>query len=515
MIQVGVPGKIAPVRLNGLELYALQPKQWEAFTRTPLYTGGRSPVRHLGYGGSAGAGKSYVARAICTTAALMWPGSKSIIFRQTEAQVLENHYFKFLEELPQWVTIDGERRRLWTWNGDRKDLTFFNGSRTLLGHLGNEKDLAKYQGNDYDVMVFEEATQYPGKWVAFLVGNRLRATVPGTIPFAVYPTNPGGIGHQWYKRLFINRFFRGDEKGERYSFVQAYITDNAEQLARDPEYIEKLKTLPEPYRSWLYLGDWNAGAGAALGELARAVHLVPEFEVPRYWKRFGAFDWGFAHPFAFGEYAVTEDGDLFKLQSITGRNRLPHEIAELILAKGVKPERLSYIVAGQDAFHLQRARGENTPTIAEQMQRYGFVMTPANTDRVAGLNNLRAHLAWKNKGPGGTPADPALRFLHNDGNLRCLDQLENIVVDPDNMEDALKVDADEHGEGGDDFYDETRYAVASRPTRATAPAKETAVQAWSPEALQFEMEQKMAPPDERPPENRAPVFDHPEFGEFF
>ena len=42
------------------------------------------------------------------------------------------------------------------------------------------------------------------------------------------------------------------------------------------------------------------------------------------------------------------------------------------------------------------------------------------------------------------------------------------MLDPDKAEDALKVDADEHGDGGDDMYDETRYGLMSRPRKATA-----------------------------------------------
>ena len=41
--------------------------------------------------------------------------------------------------------------------------------------------------------------------------------------------------------------------------------------------------------------------------------------------------------------------------------------------------------------------------------------------------------------------------------------LESAVTDPNDPEDALKIDADEYGEGGDDAFDMVRYGLASRP----------------------------------------------------
>jgi hypothetical protein len=45
-------------------------------------------------------------------------------------------------------------------------------------------------------------------------------------------------------------------------------------------------------------------------------------------------------------------------------------------------------------------------------------------------------------------------------------------LDPLDREDALKVDADRNGKGGDDDYDETRMALSSRPCKARVAASE-------------------------------------------
>ncbi len=68
------------------------------------------------------------------------------------------------------------------------------------------------------------------------------------------------------------------------------------------------------------------------------------------------------------------------------------------------------------------------------------------------------------------------------------EQLEVMVCDPDDPEDALKLNANrDTGEGGDDGYDALRYAMASRPPPAGPPPDEGVFDAWSPEALEHEM----------------------------
>lgn len=473
-----------------LVLYALQPKQFECFKLTPLY---RPADEHypptIGYGGAAGGGKSYLSRTVLAATALQWPGSTSILFRRTEREVMANHVIKFRSEVPE--VIGGHQ--LYKFNANDLLITWFNGSRTYFGYLKNDEDVFTYQGPEYDVMIFEEATHYSHFQVNYLTGNRLRATVPKARPFALFPSNPGGKGHFWYKRWFIERRFHLDdgERAEDFEFLQAKLSDNVELMVRDPSYQRKLDRLPEPWRSWQRDGDFSAGAGTALPELERGLHLIPPFEIPEHWRCYGAFDWGYNHPFSFGIYAVNEDGVSFKVDTVTGRRMLPHEIADRVLGRlrDLKIGKLDYITAGHDAWAQRRAMGEQTPTIADTFAELGLPLLQANIDRKMGLQKLREVVSWKTTGPDQTPGDPMLRLFDTETNRRVFDVLETRVTDPDDPEDVLKTDADEWGEGGDDFYDETRYFVASRPARARSTwGSAEQLRAWSPEVLASERE---------------------------
>jgi phage terminase large subunit len=473
-------------------IYALQPKQWEAFRATPLgHPEPRKAAKHIGYGGAAGAGKSHLARAVASAAAFRWPGSTSIIFRRTFDELRENHIVKFLQEVPDFGG------QLYKFNKQERTVEWFNGSRTLFGYLRHEDDVFKYQGPEYDLEIFEEATHYSWNQVSYLSRSRLRGTVRGARPFVLYPTNPGNRGHAWYKRLFITRDYREKERPQDYTFIQARVWDNFELLYRDPEYVDGLDALPEPLRSQLLEGDFTAGTGMALEELSWDQHLVPAFEPPPHWLWFAAFDWGFSHPWTFSAYAIDEYGHVYCVDSITGRHQRPDEIAERIREK-FDPNRFSYIVGGRDIFAEHKARGESVRAISEQMGDYGFYFTPANVARVHGLNALREWIAWRGRGPAipgqfdrnGRPVRedglPGLRFMDTRINRVAFDQLTNITLNPDDPEDALKVDADEMGQNGDDFYDQIRYAMASRPPRPAHPIKQEQAHAWDKDVLENE-----------------------------
>lgn len=497
-------------------LYRLQPKQNEAYSLTPLDRAPAEPYpKHIGYGGAAGGGKSYLARAVACAAALRWPGSTGIIFRRTRAEVKDNHAQKFMGEVPRRLP-DGTK--LWSWNGTDMVATFKNGSRIQFGYLKAFEDVFRYQGQEYDYMVFEEATHYSWDTVRWLTGNRLRATVDAARPFVLYPSNPGNIGHHWYKRLFITRTYNPElnEDPADYAFVQAQVQDNQVLMDRDPTYWKELQTLPEPFRSWLMLGDWEAGLGLAFTMLRAEKHFVDPFVPPKHWPIYGSFDWGYEHPFSFGWWTVTEDGRAIKGDTLTGRHQVPGEICDSIKAamdrRGVDWRRLKYVTAGHDCWADRKARGEDVPTIAEAFAEQGISLVQANISRVAGLNNMRLYFQWEGVNDDGTDGQPAALFMRTDGNEACYHQLESIPTDPDNPEDALKSHADMFGQGGDDMYDETRYFLASRPPPAKSRFLSTPMDPWSKQTLMHEREQKMRG---RMPKSMSAArrVDHPEFGE--
>lgn len=255
---------------------------------------------------------------------------------------------------------------------------------------------------------------------------------------------------------------RGPEWQEFYG--TAYDNPTLDPLAIDALIAEYPPDSPK-LKQEVFAELLKAGVGLALPHLSAERHIVERFPIPGHWKHFGGFDWGFNHPWVFGWYVTDEDGNVIKVDTLWGREDLPAAIATTVLSAVPAIRYKMVIHAGLDIFAKKGAAvGFQGPTIAEQMHQHGLILIPGNTARVQGLDNLRRYTHVDPEWP--LERRPRFTMMDTEGNRRCLKQLQAMQIDPDELEDALKVDADAAGRGGDDSYDETRYALMSRPLTA-------------------------------------------------
>jgi hypothetical protein len=433
-----------------------------------------STAYELLYGGAAGGGKSEW---------LLHDGLRQIGHPQYKALLLRRTFPELRELIDRSLAIfpllGGK------WNEQAKRWTFPSGATYQFGYGETYAEMMQYQGQQFAFIGYDELGQIAEERVWTFLISRNRAPYRGIVTRMRATANPGGAGHNWLKRRFISlcppdgtEYIYEPVPGSRpisRAFIQAFITDNLALAQYDPDYASRLDMLPETERRWLKDGDWNAGAGQALSELSNAKHLVPSFAVPDHWLMFGAFDWGFNHPFQFGLFATDEDGNVFLVESVSGRHLQPVEIIQRITdtlkTKGWNLRRIGTVVAGHDCWADRKARGETVPTIAEQFyEEANLFLDRANISRVSGLQNMRRYLTWRS--PDGKEFPPRFRIMDTPANRRVFETLEGMVSDPDNIEDVLKVDANDRGEGGDDAYDMVRYALASRPITSVAPVIE-------------------------------------------
>lgn len=237
------------------------------------------------------------------------------------------------------------------------------------------------------------------------------------------------------------------------------------------------------------------GVGVALPELDKVKHFTEVFVVPSHWTHFGAFDWGYNHPWCFGWFVADEAGNVYLRDTIWGVKQQPKVIAATITAT-VPVKRLRTIHAGHDILAQVKARGEDVPTLQQQFRKLGIPMVAANISRVAGLTNFNLYLEWQAcdvLDENGTVVstiperEPRLQLFNTPGNVRLFEQLARMQIDPKNIEDALKVDA-VSGAGGDDGYDMCRYGLASRPLKAGEAPKPKVVSVTSDVVLEQEAE---------------------------
>lgn len=341
--------------------------------------------------------------------------------------------------------------RLGTYVPSNNLFRFPNGSWIKLGHFQNESDVDKYLGLEYDVIGVEEATTLSRAKQQAVSSCCRSPKGSGWRAREYYSTNPGGVGHAWFKALFIDPFRKGEEKTTR--FIPATVDDNVFATEEYRTFLDGLTGWLK--RAWRY-GDWDIAAGQFFTTWDRNAHVVNLPELPRHWRVWLGFDYGFTHYTSCHLMAEDGDGNLYAVDEHAERRWLPERNAAAIKAMcarhGVGSGRIETIVAGHDIWNKDRDGG----SIADDYHKLGLTMTRANINRVNGAAEILRRL--------GDPAaeherDRIRPSLFIDERCRrlieCLPSLEH---DPHRPEDVRKIDTDDDGLGGDDTYDSFRYA---------------------------------------------------------
>ncbi len=440
--------------------------------------------RYVGYGGARGGGKSWALRVKAILLAFAWPGIKIMIIRKTNAELLANHIQPICDMLR---TGDPSVEQVAKYSDLQKILTFTNGSRIIFGYCDSDKDLERYQGQEVDILMVDEATQQSEERI-----KRLNACVRGVNGFpkrTYYTMNPGGIGHDWARRLFIDRSFRRGEDPQDYTFIQALVTDNKALMEADPGYVRQLEALPDHLRKMWLEGRWDVTEGQFFDdfrrdpdtEAARAhgcmedadslrrserwVHVIDPLPLERSeysrWNIFRSYDFGYARPFSCGWYAVDHEGVMYRILEYYGWNGEPDRgcrlTAERQFAEIARIEREHPWLRGRsiggiaDPSIWDSSRGES---IAEAAQKHGIFFLPGDNSRIPGWMQCHERLRFDENGR-------AMFYVFSS----CSQFLRTIPM----LQYSKTVPEDLDTDGEDHIADEWRYACMSRPCTPPLP----------------------------------------------
>lgn len=401
----------------------------------------------VGYGGARGGGKSHVALGqVACDDCQRFPGLKFLYLRKVGKAGREA-----IQDLRRAVLHSTPHE----YRSQEGKLIFPNGSRIVLGHFQTDKDIDNYLGLEYDGAIIEEATQLSSRKVRD-IATCVRTSKPGWRT-RIYPTtNPGGIGHAWFRNQFIDPARKGTERETR--FVQATVRDNP---FVGPEYRAKLEALTGwQRRAWLF-GDWDIAAGQFFTTFRRDHHVLPSSKLPAIasdWRVWIGLDYGFTHYTAAYLFAQNNQGVVYVYDEHAAMRWLVERHAKSLDALAVRhalgKERIKGTYAGTDCF----ARKQNGGTIADDYKSHGWKLLPANVDRINGAAEILRRLGDPDAG-----IEPTLFIAERCARLaECIPALEH---DENRPEDVLKVDTDEDGIGGDDFYDAMRYGIMAAANR--------------------------------------------------
>ena len=418
--------------------------------------------REVLYGGSAGGGKSY-AMLSDPLRYMGHPAFSGLLLRHTTEELREL-VFKSQELYPKiWPGIKwSERKMQWTAP---------SGARLWMSYLDRDDDVLRYQGLAFSWIGFDELTQWSTPYAWNYMRSRLRSTAPDLPIYMRATTNPGGRGHHWVKKTFIDpapynrafdatdtdtgevlRYPAGHEKAGRSlfkrRFIPARLSDNP-YLAESGDYEAMLLSMPEQQRRQLLEGDWDIKEGAAFTEFDRNIHVIEPFDIPNNWVKFRACDYGYGSKSGVVWFAVAPNEQLVVYRELYVSKVLAADLADMILDVESGDGTIKYGVLDSSLWHK---RGDTGPSLAETMISRGCRWRPSDRSRgsrVAGKNEIHRRLQVDE-----FTEEPRLVFFNSCTNV--VSQLPAIPLDKKNPEDI-----DTHSE--DHLYDALRYGIMSRP----------------------------------------------------
>lgn len=422
----------------------------------------QAKTKYVAFGGARGGGKSWSVRHKAGLMALRFPGIKIMIVRRTYPELRANHIIQMRDQFADIAT----------YREVSKELTFPNGSVIMFRYAQNEGDMTKFQGTETDVLFIDEATQFTEEQY-----DRFKACVRGvnSFPKRIYLTcNPGGVGHAWVKRLFIDRVYKESEHPDEYTFIKSRVTDNIALMDEDPDYVKQLEALPPKLRKAWLDGEWDIFEGQFFEDFVDRpeqyeertwTHVIAPFEIPQHWNIVRSFDWGYARPFSCGWWAIDNDGVAYRILELYGcRKNSPNEgvkwTADRVFSEIHRIEtehrwlKGKHITGVADPAIWNAEYGES---IAETAAKHQVYFEKGDHERLPGWMQIHYRLAFDENG---------FPMMYVFNTCKAFIRTMPLLQYDEHKPEDLDTDGEDH------VADETRYFCMSRPiaARMTEPA---------------------------------------------
>ena len=382
-----------------------------------------------------------------------------------------------------------------------------DGAIVRTGHLKDDDAYTKYQGHEYHRMLIEELTQIPNEKRYKQLRASCRSTVPGLVPQVFITANPGGVGHLWVKKRFIDpdaetsliqdcvynysdergipkqcfyRIITDKETGMKRAYIPATLDDNPILREADPNYVKQLDDLkstdPDLYKAWRF-GDWNIFAGQVFKEWSpvkngkpyHVIQAMPTYIDPEtgqvksllpLCQKYAALDWGYNDPFSCHWIAVPPKEytngvqRYYAYREISGTERSPKAWA-MDIANIVADEPIEQLIMPHDTYSHS---GGNKP-VATQFQELfdefalshpGFLISMVYGEAKSHSSKINRQALLHellSEAPDGLPY---LQVMHT-----CRDLIETLPALP--YSDTKKEEIDDHSE--DHWYDSLTYGL--------------------------------------------------------
>jgi hypothetical protein len=380
----------------------MNPNEWKPHKKQAEFLSLPFSIKEAFYGGGAGSAK--------TETLLMYgiihklhenPRFKQLFLRRTFPE-LRNEVVPRSKYFYSKLGAEFNKSTM-TW-------TFPSGAIIMLGHCENEDDVHQYDSTEISLFTPDELTS-DTEWIYLYIGfERVRAPLGSGLPSIIRAAGmPGGIGHSWVKKRFVDPYPKGGKLiigkgGNKRIYIHATLADNPHI---DPTYSQSLEALPEAEKQAKKFGSWDAYLGQVFEEFRdkhypdepdNALHVVEPFDIPEFWPRLVSIDWGFAPPAmtSVGYFAISPNRRVYLYREQSWQKTKIEEYAGYIREWIDKEDpRIIKLCksAGQD-------RGQEH-TIHQQVEsalgRAVQLTTNTPGSRIAGKQLIHEYLRWKKK----------------------------------------------------------------------------------------------------------------------
>jgi phage terminase large subunit len=377
------------------------------------------------YGGARGGGKSRFLR----WAAVAWlyfmftvHGLRHLrvgLFCNTYTDLVDRQITKIRLEFPEWM---GELK-----NTKEDGWCFFLCEAMGGGIIAfrNLDDPEKYQSSEFAAIFLDEITKILLKTFNVLRGSMRWPGVKN--PLFLCATNPGGVGHSWVKRFWIDKDFPKEMQAisKKFKFIQSLPKDNP---YLDESYWETLNSLPEDMRRAWVEGDWNIFEGQAFPFWRNEKHVIQPFEIPDTWIRWRSLDWGFADPFCCLWWAKSpNNGRTVIYKEAYFKDMTDDQQAKMILDMTLPNEKIVYTLADPSMWARKNFSGKVTTT-SDEFAKYGVYLSKADNNRLQGKRKFDRLLADM---PDGKPG-----ILFTSNCYNCIRTIPSLARSERNPEDV-------------------------------------------------------------------------------
>jgi hypothetical protein len=272
-------------------------------------------IKEAFYGGGAGSGK--------TELLLMFPivrqfykvaSFKQLFLRRTFPEIENEVEPRSKLIYPKFGGVYNQTKKIWT---------FESGALIRFGHCEHDDDVHQYDSMEINLFTPDELTSLSEYIYLYIALTRVRSSNPNLPSIIRASGMPGGIGHTWVKKRFVDPAKEGNKLivgkgGLKRIFVFATQADNKDHI--DPTYKNSLEALPEAERQAKLFGSFDAYLGQVFNEFREkhhesepnnALHCIDRFDIPEWWPRIVVGDWGFEHYTWIGYGAISPERRLY------------------------------------------------------------------------------------------------------------------------------------------------------------------------------------------------------------